>query len=263
MLSTNQAALSARELLRRCDAVVALPSFQEFAEWMGRLVAADLVSWLGGSFFVTTAGRAVSPLGQGHYFKDLFAETLTALNDRVPRPEPIDLGMTNREYDEALAYVAEVKERNRTRRDRSGYEKWAEWDDAPPLDFGDCIEFLTFSEGRGIVVKTENAPSIEFSATGEDSEIDVNIENAVGDARFEGTLAIPLPRSADPDNPRSVIFPVLDAGNPANGHLVPLRGDHFAAASYSSYDGVDYFSLRMEFDDGGAVTIVDDNAPPF
>jgi hypothetical protein len=222
---------------------------------MGRLVAADLAGWLERRFFITTAGRAIIGSGQGHYFKDLFAEALVALNDQIARPEPLQLGVTSEEYAEALAYVAELKERERTRRGRSHYEKWAEWD-APSLDFGACVEFLTYSEGRDIVFKTENYPTIEFKAA-EGGEVDIRTGDNLDSTSFEGTLAIPLPRSADPNNPETIIFPVLAGGTESRGRLLPLRADIFVRASYSSFDGVDFFSLKMEFDDGRSVTVSD------
>jgi hypothetical protein len=42
---------------------------------------------------------------------------------------------------------------------------------------------------------------------------------------------------------------------------VELRRDRFASADYSSFDGVDYFTLHMTFSDGSSVTVGDTNAP--
>jgi hypothetical protein len=207
---------------------------------MGRLVAADLVIWLERRFFITGAGRTVSPTGEGpRYFKDLFADAEEALNDHVSRVEAVDLALTRDEYDAALAYVAEARDQRRTRRGYSGSRKWAEWD-APPLTGVDCIEFLTFIEGRDVVVRTENAADR---------------------VRFEGTLGPPLPQSPDPNGRTSVIFPVQTSGTDAAARRVLFRADRFTTASYSSFDGVDYFTLRMTFDDGSSVTVADANAP--
>jgi hypothetical protein len=119
------------------------------------------------------------------------------------------------------------------------YRKWAKWK-APPLTLGDCIEFLTFIEGRDVVVKAEDAT---------DSE------------RFEGTLGPPLPQSPDPHDQTSVTFPVHTSDSDPAARRVRLSADGFDTASYSSFDGVDYFTLRMSFDDNGIITVADANAP--
>jgi len=243
VLSTKRGATSVPGLLLRGDGIVAIASCQALADSIGRLVAADLLIWLEGRFFVTASGRALTPRGEpSRSFRDLISETLATLDKQVSRPEPADLGLTGDEYDTALAHVAEAKERHRTRRGYSGLKKWADWNDSPPLSFGDCIEFLTFSEGRDVVVK---------------------IEQAAEAARFEGRLGPPLPQSGDPRDRRSVTFPVETREPDAGAQRVTLSADRFATAGYSSYDDVDYFVLEMSFDDGVSVFVGDTNAPPF
>ena len=239
MLATNRGAMSAPALLLRSDGLLPSASWEAFAESMGRLVAAGLVSWLERRFFVSATGRAVAASGEGRYFKDLFADTQRSLDEQVARPEPLDLALTRQEYDEALAYVAAATEQRRTRRGYAGYRKWAEWK-APPLTLGDCIEFLTFIEGRDVVVKAEDTTDNE---------------------RFEGTLGPPLPQSPDPHDQTSVTFPVHTSDSDPAARRLRLSADGFDTASYSSLDGVDYFTLRMSFDDNGIITVADANAP--
>lgn len=181
MLSTSGRALTLGEFLLRCEI--------DSVEWaetvrgsMGRLVGAGLARWSDGRFFVTSEGRAVAPGGTGRYFKDLFKETAEALSGRAMEAEA-DLGLTAEDFDAAVAYVADHKDRRRTRRGYSGFDKWAEWHDAPPLTFGECLEFLTFSEGR---------------------EVDVGVESASQSSGFAGTLGLPLPPSAS--DPGVVVF---------------------------------------------------------
>ena len=86
-------------------------------------------------------------------------------------------------------------------------------------------------------------------------------EHASDTARFEGTLGAPLPQSLDPNDRKSVTFPVQTSGTDTTARRVLLSADCFRTATYVSYDGVDYFMLRMCFDDGSTVTVVDANAP--
>src|SRR5215217_2619354 len=150
MLSWTRGALPLGGLLLRSDRIVALRSWEAFAESVGRLIAADLVLWVGCRVLATAAGRALTPDGEGRYLKDHVEETRVALDAQVLRPQPSDFGLTRGDYDAGLVFVAEEQERQRTRRGRSGRQKWAEWSGAPALDFGDCIEFLPFIEGREI-----------------------------------------------------------------------------------------------------------------
>lgn len=223
----------------RCGDLVPVGSFESFVESIGRLVAADLVSWSEGRFLLTTTGRRVAPDGDG-YFRDLFEEALAALNGSGLPPAPAALGLTREQFEQARAYVAEGRELRRTRRGVSGFEKWAEWGDAPPLTFADCVEFLTYSEGRDIVVR---------------------VENAAGSVRFEGTLGPPLAPSAEATGSEPVTFPVQSADADASTEHLELTPHSFATASYQSFDDIDFFTLQMRFNDGSSVTVTDANAP--
>lgn len=234
MLSTSGRALTLGEFLLRCEI--------DSVEWaetvrgsMGRLVGAGLARWSDGRFFVTSEGRAVAPGGTGRYFKDLFKETAEALSGRAMEAEA-DLGLTAEDFDVAVAYVVDYKDRRRTRRGYSGFDKWAEWHDAPPLTFGECLEFLTFSEGR---------------------EVDVGVESASQSSDSAGTLGLPLPPSAS--DPGVVVFPVQKDASGSRPEQVELDPGTFETAAYRSYDGVDYFTLVISFTDGAVVTVGDSN----
>ena len=234
MLSTSGRALTLGEFLLRCE-IDSVALAETVRGSMGRLVGAGLARWSDGRFFVTSEGRAVAPGGTGRYFKDLFKETAEALSGRAMEAEA-DLGLTAEDFDVAVAYVVDYKDRRRTRRGYSGYEKWAEWHDAPPLTFGECLEFLTFSEGR---------------------EVDVGVESASGTSGFAGTLGLPLPpRASDPD---VVVFPVQKDASGSRPKPLELDPRTLETAAYRSYDGVDYFTLVISFTDGAVVTVGDSN----
>ena len=234
MLSTSGQALTLGEFLLRCE-IDSVASAETVRGSMGRLVGGGLARWSDGRFFVTSEGRAVAPGGTGRYFKDLFKETAEALSGRAMEAEA-DLGLTADDFDAAVAYVVDYKDRRRTRRGYSGYEKWAEWHDAPPLTFGECLEFLTFSEGR---------------------QVDVGVESAIGTSDFAGALGLPLPPSAS--DPGVVVFAAQKDASGSRPEHVELDPRTFETAAYRSYDGVDYFTLEIKFTDGTVVTVGDSN----
>ena len=235
MLSTSHRALTLGEFLLRCE-IDSVAWAETVRGSMGRLVGAGLARWSDGRFFVTSDGRAVAPGGTGRYFKDLFKETAEALSGHAMGAEA-DLGLSAEEFDTAVAYVVDYKDRRRTRRGYSGYDKWAEWDESPPLTFGDCLEFLTFSEGRVVAV---------------------GVTSDSGPAGFAGKLGLPLPaRSGDSDQ-GFVVFPVQTGGGDPRTELLELDPRTFDTAVFSSHDGVDFFHLRISFTDGAVIALSED-----
>ena len=176
------------------------------------------------------------------YVGELVNEALARL---AARPRPREGGTTFEiaDYQAALVDFYDSQRRAITREDRSGERKWREWT-APPLDFDDCLEFPALVVGEDI--------SVTISTKGTHRQL----LGLIG----PGTCARPAPnRPSHPASP-DVRYAISPRGDDQADPVVVTIGDEgFERGTFHSYDGRDYFALRMTWTSGTTVLIEDTN----